>query len=133
MRYFMNTFANNYTIIDEVKKCWKQEGDNTKYARFTANDPDDGNANFSRTSNIFNYKGDYLCLREISLSYSFPKSISSKLGMQDLTISISGNNLHYFTAVRGVSPEIGTNTTYSNSYYNYPPIKKVCLGVKATF
>ena len=53
--------------------------------------------------------------------------------MQDLTISISGNNLHYFTAVRGVSPEIGTNTTYSNSYYNYPPIKKVCLGVKATF
>lgn len=46
----MNTFANNYTLIDEVKQCWKQPGDNTKYARFTANDPDDGNANFSRTS-----------------------------------------------------------------------------------
>ena len=40
MRYFMNTFANNYTLIDEVKQCWKQPGDNTKYARFTANDPE---------------------------------------------------------------------------------------------
>ena len=62
MRYFMNTFANNYTLIDEVKECWSKPGDNTKYARFTANDPDDGNSNFSRSSNVFNYKGDYLCI-----------------------------------------------------------------------
>mgnify|MGYP007112485961 CR=1 FL=1 len=78
MRYFMNTFANNYTLIDEVKQCWKQPGDNTKYARFTANDPDDGNANFSRTSNVFNYKGDYLCIREISLQYNVPTNKLTK-------------------------------------------------------
>lgn len=133
MRYFMNTFANNYTLIDEVKKCWKQEGDNTKYARFTANDPDDGNSNFSRTSNIFNYKGDYLCLREISLSYSLPSNIVAKMGIHDLTFTVSGNNLHYFTAVKGVSPEIGTSSTYSSSYNNYPPIKKISLSAKVTF
>lgn len=133
MRYFMNTFANNYAIIDEVKKCWKQEGDQTKYARFTANDPDDGNANFSRTSNIFNYKGDYLCLREIALSYTIPGVIVSKLGVQNMTLTLAGNNLHYFTAVRGVSPEIGTNSTYSSKYYNYPPIRKISFAVKVTF
>ena len=133
MRYFMNTFANNYTLIDEVKKCWKQEGDATKYARFTANDPDDGNANFSRVSNIFNYKGDYLCVREIALSYSLPSTILKKIGIQDLTFTVAGNNLHYFTAVQGVSPEEGTSSTYSGNYYNYPPIKKISLGIKATF
>ena len=133
MRYFMNTFANNYTLIDEVKKCWKQEGDATKYARFTANDPDDGNANFSRVSNIFNYKGDYLCVREIALSYSLPSTILKKIGIQDLTFTVAGNNLHYFTAVKGVSPEEGTSSTYSGNYYNYPPIKKISLGIKATF
>lgn len=133
MRYFMNTFANNYAIIDEVKKCWKQEGDQTKYARFTANDPDDGNANFSRTSNIFNYKGDYLCLREVALSYTFPEVIVSKLGAQNMTLTLAGNNLHYFTAVRGVSPEIGTSSTYSSKYYNYPPIRKISFAVKVTF
>jgi TonB-linked SusC/RagA family outer membrane protein len=133
MRYFMNTFANNYTLIDEVKKCWTQPGDNTKYARFTANDPDDGNANFSRTSNIFNYKGDYLCIREISLQYNLPVSLIKRIGMQNMAITLSGNNLHYFTAVKGVSPEIGASTTYNGSYYNYPPIRRYAVGIKATF
>jgi TonB-linked SusC/RagA family outer membrane protein len=133
MRYFMNTFANNYTLIDEVKKCWTQPGDNTKYARFTANDPDNGNANFSRTSNIFNYKGDYLCIREISLQYNIPAVIIKRLGMYNMAVTLSGNNLHYFTAVKGVSPETGASTTYSDSYYNYPPVRKYAISIKATF
>ena len=105
----------------------------TKYARFTANDPDDGNANFSRTSDVFNYKGDYLCIREISIQYSMPRQLIHKLGMQDVTFTLAGNNLHYFTAVKGVSPEVGTSSTYGSSYYNYPPVRKVSIGVKVTF
>lgn len=133
MRYFMNTFANNYTLINKVKDCWKKEGDNTKYARFTANDPDDGNANFSRTSDVFNYKGDYLCIREISIQYSMPRQLVHKVGMQDVTFTLAGNNLYYFTAVKGVSPEVGTSSTYGSTYYNYPPVRKVSIGVKVTF
>lgn len=133
MRYFMNTFANNYTLIDDVKNCWSQPGDNTKYARFTANDPDDGNSNFSRTSNVFNYKGDYLCVREVSLQYNVPSGKLAKFGIQNLAITLSGNNLYYFTAVKGVSPEVGTSSTYSTSYYNYPPIRRFSAGVKVTF
>lgn len=133
MRYFMNTFANNYTLIDEVKECWSKPGDNTKYARFTANDPDDGNSNFSRSSNVFNYKGDYLCIREVSLQYNVPSSKLGKFGIQNLAFTLSGNNLHYFTAVKGVSPEVGTSTTYNSSYYNYPPIRRFSAGIKVTF
>lgn len=133
MRYFMNTFANNYTIIDKVKQTWTQPGDNTKYARFTANDPDDGNANFSRTSNIFNYKGDYLCIREVTLQYNIPNKSIKKFGMENLAFTLTGNNLHYFTAIEGVSPEVGASTTYGGGYYNYPPIRKYSVGVKVTF
>ena len=133
MRYFMNTFANNYSLIDDVKKCWKQPGDNTKYARFTANDPDDGNSNFNRTSNIFNYKGDYLCIREVTLQYNVPAQSLAKLGINELAITLSGNNLYYFTAVKGVSPEIGTSTTYATDYYNYPPVRRYSIGVKMAF
>jgi TonB-linked SusC/RagA family outer membrane protein len=132
-RYFMNTFANNSTLLNEVKKCWKKVGDNTKYARFTANDADDGNRNFSRTSNIFNYKGDYLCIREISLQYNFPYYLIKKMGISNMAVTLSGNTLYYFTAVKGVSPEVGTSSTYSDSYDNYPPIRKISLGVKIIF
>jgi hypothetical protein len=133
MRYFMNTFANNYTLVNEVKKCWTEAGDKTKYARFTANDPDDGNANFSRTSNIFNYKGDYLCIREVSLQYHVSPKLISKWGIYGMTFTLSGNNLHYFSAVNGISPEVGASTTYNASYYNYPPIRRYAIGVKVTF
>ncbi|MGK6353047.1 SusC/RagA family TonB-linked outer membrane protein [Parapedobacter sp. DT-150] len=134
MRYFMNTFANNYTLVDEVMKGWKQEGDDTKYARFTANDPDAGNSNFSRTSDVFNYKGDYLCIREVTLQYRMPEKVFSKLGVKDLTLTLSGNNLHYFSAVqgKGISPEVGASTTYNASYYNYPPIRRFSFGAKIT-
>ncbi|MEH6306052.1 TonB-dependent receptor [Olivibacter sp. CPCC 100613] len=138
MRYFMNTFANNYTLVDRVNETWKQEGDDTKYARFTANDPDAGNSNFSRTSNVFNYKGDYLCIREVTLQYRLPENIFSKLGVKSLVLTLSGNNLHYFSALRGtgISPEVGASTTYSNAngneYYNYPPIRRFSIGAKIT-
>ncbi|MBV5342966.1 SusC/RagA family protein, partial [bacterium] len=133
MRYFMNTFAYNYALVDEVKNTWKQPGDNTKYARFTANDADDGNKNFSRTSNIFNYKGDYLCIREASLQYKVTPGLIKKWGIYDLTFTLSGNNLFYFTAVNGINPEVGASTTYDSSYYNYPPIRRYAIGVKITF
>ncbi|MFB2119978.1 SusC/RagA family TonB-linked outer membrane protein [Parapedobacter sp. 2B3] len=134
MRYFMNTFANNYTLVDEVKKAWTGEGDDTKYARFTANDPDVGNSNFSRTSDVFNYRGDYLCIREVSLLYRVPEKVFSRLGIKDLTFTLSGNNLHYFSAVQGmgISPEVGASTTYNASYYNYPPIRRFSFGAKIT-
>ncbi len=134
MRYFMNTFANNYTLVDEVKKTWSGEGDNTRYARFTANDPDVGNSNFSRTSDVFNYKGDYLCIREVTLQYRVPEAVFGRLGIKDLQLTLSGNNLHYFSAVQGmgISPEVGASTTYNASYYNYPPIRRFSFGAKIT-
>ncbi|WP_167616686.1 SusC/RagA family TonB-linked outer membrane protein [Maribellus sediminis] len=133
MRYFMNTFAYNYTLVDEVKECWTQPGDDTKYARFTANDPDDGNKNFSRTSNIFNYKGDYLCIREVSLQYNIKPDFISKWGIYGIALTLSGNNLYYFTATKGINPEVGSSTTYNASYYNYPPIRRYAIGAKITF
>lgn len=133
MRYFMNTFANNYTLIDKVNETWTKPGDKTKYARFTANDPDDGNSNFSRTSDIFNYKGDYLSLREVSIQYNMPTEKIKHLGMENLAFTLSGNNLHYFTAVKGVSPEIGTSSTYGSNYYSYPPTRRYSVGLKVTF
>lgn len=61
MRYFQSTMGNcNYNLVNEVKKCWSQPGDDTRYARFTANDTDWGNRNYGRTSDIFVEKADYL-------------------------------------------------------------------------
>mgnify|MGYP000760031026 CR=1 FL=1 len=94
MRYFMATMGNcNWNLVNDVKQCWSQPGDKTKYARFTANDTDWGNRNYGRTSDIFVEKADYLCLRDVSLSWSLPKAWLRKLHISDVTLTVSGNTL----------------------------------------
>lgn len=133
-RYFQASFAYTHSLVTDVLQTWTPENLNAKYARFTANDPGDGSNNFGRISDIFTYKGDFLCLREISLLYNIKHLRLQKLGIQNIGLSLTGSNLHFFTAVPGgVSPETGTSSTYSSSYYNYPPIRKYALGVKITF
>lgn len=141
MRYFQSTMGNcNYNLVNEVKECWRQPGDKTRYARFTANDTDWGNRNYGRTSNIFVEKADYLCLRDISLSYALPKAWLKRLRIKDVTFTVSGNTLCYWTAVHGVSPEAATtgslytaSSTYDTEYSPYPPTRKVLFSAKLTF
>ena len=132
MRYFMNTFSNNYALVEDVKDTWKQPGDETVYARFA---PDDSalNRNFSRSSNVFTFKGDYLCLRDVSLSYNIPVSKLDNIGLKSLSLTVSGNTLFYLTAAKGLSPEAGSGGTYSGNFFNYPAIRKISFGAKLTF
>ena len=141
MRYFQSTMGNcNYNLVNEVKKCWSQPGDDTRYARFTANDTDWGNRNYGRTSDIFVEKADYLCLRDVSLSWSLPKAWLRKLHISQVTLTVSGNTLCYWTAVHGVSPEAATtgglytaSSTYDTGFSPYPPTRKVLFTAKLTF
>jgi TonB-linked SusC/RagA family outer membrane protein len=133
MRFFMNTLAYNYALVEQAKDTWSSTNTNATHARFTANDPDDGSRNFARTSSAFNFKADYLCIREITLNYNIPPNIYSALGIYNANIYISGNNLHYFTSLIGTSPEEGAETTYSSDYYNYPAVRKFSVGIKVTF
>ena len=143
MRYFKATMGNaNYNLVYDVNKTWTKPGDKTKYARFTANDPDWGNRNFGRTSDVFVQKADYLCIRDITLSYSMPKKIISKLGMENVTFFVTGNTLHYFTAVSGIFPEAvnsdgsdiySAEDSYGKNYNPYPPTRKILFGLKVVF
>jgi TonB-linked SusC/RagA family outer membrane protein len=133
-RYFYCTFTGNYALSKDVLDCWSAPGQSTRWAKFWFNDSGAGQDNFNRTSNVFTYKGDYLCLRDISLSYTLPKSFCKKLGIDGVQLTLSGNTLYYFTKVpKGISPEIGTASTYDSDYHNYPPTRKISIGAKLTF
>lgn len=134
-RYFYGTFTNNYALAKDVLKAWKKPGDRTKYAKFWANDSNWGNNNYNRApTNVFTYKGDYLCIREITLQYALPARLFTKVGLKGVTFTLSGNNLHYFTETQGISPEQGSATTYDGDvFYNYPPIRRISFGIKLTF
>ena len=132
-----NFFGNNTSLPTEIKKAWDPEsGQNVadaKYARFGGNDSDELNKNYRPNSNVFTTKGDYLCIRDVSLQYLLKCPGLKKAKIENIAFTLSGSNLHYFTKVIGMSPETGTSNAYSSSFYTYPPVKRFSLGVKVTF
>jgi TonB-linked SusC/RagA family outer membrane protein len=129
--HMMSTFNGNTNLVREALGAWKQPGDaaNTKWARIAAHDSNE-NWNYRRDSDISTFKGDYLCVRDVSFGYTIPRTMMGKIGLNSATVFLSGNNLHYFTAVQATPPEVGV---INNASTGYPPIRKFTLGLKFEF
>lgn len=89
----------------------------------------------SNNSRIYE-KGDYLALREITLSYDFGKStLSHTKVLSRARVYASGSNLHYFTKYSGRTPEApiegGVITGVDRGIYPLP--RTFVLGVEVTF
>lgn len=149
-RMFQNTlgsFGGNSNIDYAARDLtWKHPGDNAKYARFFSNDADFGSRNYSRASEFNVEKADYLCIRDVALSYDLPKKWVEAMKMKKLTVGVSGNTLHFFTAVSGsMSPETGMASGSSSGQYSsannadgenatfFPQTRKILFNLKLTF
>ncbi len=64
------------------------------------------------------FKSDYIALRNIAIDYTVPASISKRIGLQDLTISVFGNNIAYiYKAAPNSIPESSNGTGWGSSSY----------------
>lgn len=133
-----------FNIIDMVKDTWSEENPNSDLPKFyyadqlsKKNITRSNNANTAANNNSsrFYEKGDYLALREITLSYQLPQKWISKAYMQAASIYVTGQNLAYFTGYTGVSPEPAVSNTYGRGIDNgrYPTPRTVLFGLSVTF
>jgi hypothetical protein len=99
---------NNVVITNDVlgSAVWKEQGDIATIPRYdNASDFDNGPQNHVRPSSLYHKKGDYFSFREVSLSYQFPRDLSSKLGMSSTRLGMEFYNLGYITKYDGLTPE----------------------------
>lgn len=80
--------------------------------RVTLSDPN-GN---SQMSDLYVENGNYLKLKNITLGYTFPKSITSKLRLQKLRIYATAQNVFTITKYSGFDPELGDTNADKNEY-----------------
>lgn len=128
---FMGVFVGNFNLSRELFDAWEKPGDKTNLAAFHPND-NQLSKNYDRESDVFTYKADYLAVREISVSYDVTSQLVNRLGLNKVTFYSSVNNLHYFTAVKGITPERGTANTRSQNpgTQGYPMVRRVTFGAK---
>lgn len=82
------------------------------------------------------YKNNYIKVRELSLDYTVPKSVSEKLSMQKVTLSFIARNLFYlYKSLPNVDAEsvLGTgNNSFAEKSF-YPSMKTIGFGVNISF
>lgn len=88
----------------------------------------------ANTSDRFLTDASYLGLRNITLGYSFPKSILNKLHMSSLRVFCQAENIYYWTKRKGFDPRMGTlyGNYNSNSYYSFP-MRTISGGLSVEF
>ncbi len=74
----------------------------------------------------------YVRLRTLSLGYTLPESLFSKLSIEQIKFYITGTNLFTNTDYIGYSPEVNIRNTYSNADTGYPDAKSFTFGVKVS-
>ena len=124
---------NDYgNLISDVFNSWDFDPQGSKYPRLGLVTGSDTNGNYSKFSDIFLEDGDYLRLKNITLGYTLPKSVSRFVGMENgsLRVYMSVDNVCTITGYSGVDPEVGN---YGIDRGVYPVSRFFNFGVNINF
>lgn len=83
------------------------------------------------TDSHFVETGNYLKLSNVTLGYTLPKSIISKINMTKVRFYVQGQNLFTITGYTGLDPE--TNSRYGVDWNGMPQQRSFTLGANITF
>lgn len=122
---------NWYDDITNIRvKNWQ-----TKTPAARLNDPNDND----RMSDRYIEDGSYLRIKNITLGYTFKKSLLKRLHLENLRVYCNIQNLHTFTKYKGYDPEVGASTqdssglVYGLDFGRYPSPTTYSFGLNISF
>lgn len=140
----LGQYQGSFNLPTEIRNTWSETNTGADLPKFYYADQlakknitrsNNAGINVNSNSSRFYEKGDYLALREVTLTYQLPTSFLSKIKMQAASVYLTGQNLFYFTKYTGTSPEpaLDPNKTLGVDEGRYPMPKTVLIGLNVTF
>ena len=142
----LGQYNGSFNLITDVGNSWSENNTETSIPKFYWADQNakknitrsnNGTTNLNNNNSTFYEKGDYLCLREVTLSYKFPKNLINKVFLTDASVYVTGQNLFYITGYDGTSPEpvmdIQANGRGGIDNGRYPTPRTVLFGLQLSF
>ena len=108
--YFLAHYGSQWAVPQKINTdYWSESNPDAFFPR-----PRIGNANeVSQIQTRFLQNAAYLRLKELTIGYTFPKSITQKAGIDNLRIYFSGSNLWEYTKMLKIfDPEVNSTQTY---------------------
>jgi TonB-linked SusC/RagA family outer membrane protein len=123
----MHTGVNYGSALStDILNRWQKAGDVTDVPRLDV----DRNTQSSAASDRWLKGSDFLSLRQINLSYKIPTDLVAKLGLDNATMYVNGENLLLFTKRQGMDPSQTFNGTTQN---RFTPSRVISLGFNLNF
>lgn len=121
-----NNYAGTNNLHTDIRNRWTAPGDVTDIPRQDAR----GQIQQNATSTRFLTKADYLALNNIRLGWEMPKAFVENIGLENLGLSLTGDNLALWSERKGFNPS--TSVTGSSDMYRYNPLSTIVFGVNLT-
>ena len=106
-----------------LERAWKQPGDITDIPRIEIGQ------SYPVTDNSL-IDASYLAIKNITLGYTLPARASKAIGVQNMRLTATGDNLVMFSHLKGMNPQYnftgGTN-------FGYVPTRTIAFGIDVTF
>lgn len=117
----------NQMVLPDGWSRWEKPGDIVSHPKPRVGGYPGGN----QTSSRYLEDGSYLRLNNVRLSYDFPQTPLSSLGVSNARIYLTGDNLVTFTRFSGVDPTIGGAGGFTS--IGYPIPRRFALGLNISF
>ncbi|MDE5638626.1 MAG: SusC/RagA family TonB-linked outer membrane protein, partial [Odoribacter sp.] len=109
----------------DIYKRWTPDRVNTSVPRLHADLQDINNS-----SDRFLTKASYLSLRNVTLGYTFPKSWMNRVGVENLRLFVTGDNLFLLSKRKGFDPR---QSFSGDTGYAYSAMSTVSFGLNINF
>ena len=128
------TYADGSWWQDDITNV-KVSNSGTMTPRPSIQDPNDND----RLSTRYIEDGSYLRIKNITLGYTFPKKLLTKIKVDNIRLYTNIQNLYTFTKYMGFDPEVGASTqdssglTFGVDNGRYPSPMTCSFGLNLTF
>ena len=128
----------SYTMFQNQLNFWTPTNTNATWPRLAAAGSTSDTNNYGYSSQVHMFNAAYVRLKNIAIGYTIPKSITNKIGIQKLHISMNAQNLLTLSPLTFVDPEsteFGNNMSSggANSARSYPTLIYAGFGLNLEF
>jgi TonB-linked SusC/RagA family outer membrane protein len=132
-RQIIESQSDPYNQSTRVLNHWTPTNTNTDIPRPVRNDPNGNN----RFSNRWLEDGSYVRLKNLTVAYNFPTTLTKHAAIQNLRLYVTGQNLITWTHYLGYDPEVSadpfSSTSFGRDYGVYPQSRTYTIGLNANF
>ncbi|WP_315816971.1 hypothetical protein [Paraflavitalea speifideaquila] len=78
------------------------------------------------------FDASYFNIRNVSLGYRLPQALAAKNGIEALRVFFSVDNLHFFSAKRGLDPRQSFDGGSTTAAFGFPQTRTITFGINLT-